>query len=134
MLLKGKRIFVLECDTYSLALMSTILRDEGAVIQIVRWGTDTLMRLREFQPVDAILLDILLPNQSNGYDVYDEIRAEPDLAHLPMVMVTAADRELERERSRSKGFDGFITKPVHFSTFGRQVAAAMAGQPVPVGQ
>ncbi|UYG09288.1 response regulator transcription factor [Halomonas sp. M4R1S46] len=62
---------------------------------------------------DLVLLDISLPDIS-GFDVLERLRADPALARLPIIMLTAHGREVEREKGLALGADDYITKP--FST------------------
>ncbi|MDN3556240.1 response regulator transcription factor [Halomonas maura] len=64
-------------------------------------------------PPDLLLLDISLPGIS-GFDVLERLRADPALARLPIIMLTAHGREVEREKGLALGADDYITKP--FST------------------
>jgi CheY-like chemotaxis protein len=130
MLLTNKRIFILEDDVHNLAIMSTMLRDQGAVVRFERWGVGTTEVLRDFLPVDIILLDLMLPKQISGYDVYDQIRAMPEMADVPIVLVTAANADAEMKRSREKGFNGFIPKPLRFGRFSKQVLAIIDGEEI----
>ncbi|MBB3232053.1 response regulator transcription factor [Halomonas stenophila] len=65
------------------------------------------------EPPDLLLLDISLPGIS-GFDVLERLRADPALARLPIIMLTAHGREVEREKGLALGADDYITKP--FST------------------
>ncbi|RTR06433.1 response regulator transcription factor [Halomonas nitroreducens] len=62
---------------------------------------------------DLVLLDISLPGIS-GFDVLERLRADPALARLPIIMLTAHGREVEREKGLALGADDYVTKP--FST------------------
>jgi CheY-like chemotaxis protein len=130
MLLKNKRIFVLEDDPTNLAIISVILREHGAVVHFERWGVDTAKQLLSFLPVDIILLDLMLPNKISGYDVYDQIRAFPELKQIPVVAVTASDSDIERKKAREKGFQGFINKPIRYTYFPKLIAAVLNGEQV----
>ncbi len=130
MLLKNRRIFILEDDATNLAIMSVMLRDQGAIIRFERWGVDTCRDLLNFVPIDLILLDLMLPNNISGYDVYDRIRALPEFDKVPIVLVTAADPDREMKKAREKGFNGFIGKPIRLGSFSRLVLKVIEGRPV----
>jgi CheY-like chemotaxis protein len=89
MLLQGKRIFVVEDDASNLAIISTILRRHGAKVLFDAWGSEALDKLVKLQPIDVILLDLNLPLGNNGYDIFRKIRATPELAKIPVALVTA---------------------------------------------
>ncbi len=61
---------------------------------------------------DIILLDVMMPD-IDGYDVCRTLKADPRTAHIPVVMVTAANRHEERIRGLEAGADDFLNKPIN---------------------
>lgn len=66
----------------------------------------------ERQPVDLILLDIMMPG-IDGFEVCERLKSNPRTAHIPVVMVTALDQPSDRVRGLKAGADDFLTKPVN---------------------
>lgn len=66
----------------------------------------------EKQPVDLILLDIMMPG-IDGFEVCERLKSNPRTAHIPVVMVTALDQPSDRVRGLKAGADDFLTKPVN---------------------
>ncbi|MCE7948045.1 MAG: response regulator [Chloroflexi bacterium CFX4] len=131
MILKEKRIFYFEDDMKNRAIVQLILEREGAVMGFERWGgREVLPRLHAFAPIELILLDLMFPNGVSGYDVYDVIRAEPAFAQIPIVAISASDPAVELPKTRTKGFAGFISKPINLRDFPLQIAAVLNGQPI----
>lgn len=130
MILENRRIFIVEDDPGNLAVTMTILRQAGAKIFFDRWGKDTLTSLRNALPIDLIVMDLMLPHGISGYDVFDTLRAEADLSAIPMVAVTAADPNSELSKVRRKGFEGYISKPIRYLAFAKQLARVIAGEQV----
>ena len=128
--LKNKRIFIVEDDVLNLAVFATSLRKSGANVFQEAWNTNTVDFLIRNLPIDLILLDIMLRNQVNGYDVFDNIRAHPKTAHIPIVGVSSLDPETEIPKAKAKGFDGFISKPIDVMAFPDQITRALAGEKV----
>ena len=60
---------------------------------------------------DIVLLDVKMPSM-DGFEVCRRLRAAPDTAHLPIVLITALDRPGDRVRGLESGADDFLTKPV----------------------
>src|SRR5258708_26114989 len=60
---------------------------------------------------DIVLLDVRMPDM-DGFEVCRRLRAAPDTAHLPIVLLTAFDRPADRMRGLESGADDFLTKPV----------------------
>lgn len=130
MLLSEKRVFIVEDKLENRAIMQMLLEQHGAKIGFERWGQNTLEKLQAFAPVDVILLDLMFPNNVTGYDVFDVIRTEPAYRFIPIVAVSAADPSTAIPLTRSKGFAGFIAKPVDYDAFPRQIAKIIDREPV----
>ncbi|MBE2195067.1 MAG: response regulator [Anaerolinea sp.] len=128
--LKGKVVFVLEDDPTNLSILGVVLEREGATMKYDRWGRETLQRIKELKPVDLILLDLNLPGAISGYDVFEQIRLDPDLKPIPIVAVSADDPVIAMPKVRSMGFDGFISKPIRFDLFGGFLARVLNGEKV----
>ena len=60
---------------------------------------------------DLVLLDVMMPGM-DGLEVCRRLRAAPETAHLPIILVTALDRPADRVRGLEAGADDFLTKPV----------------------
>jgi DNA-binding response OmpR family regulator len=65
---------------------------------------------------DLILLDVNLP-RVNGMEVLEQIRHDDDLAVIPVIMLTASDREEDVVKSYRLGSNTYIQKPVEFAKF-----------------
>lgn len=61
--------------------------------------------------VDVVLLDVMMPGM-DGYEVCRRIKAEPEMQHLPVIMVTALDQASDRVQGLEAGADDFLSKPV----------------------
>lgn len=129
MLLAKKRIFIVEDNANNLAVISAHLRTNGASIYFERWGYETPTVIQRQLPIDLILLDLMFPNGVTGYDIFSKIRQTPELAHIPIVMITAADADENMPKARALGFAGYISKPISiFIT--RQLADVLEGKSV----
>jgi CheY-like chemotaxis protein len=130
MRLQDKVIFVIEDDVSNLAVISTILKREGARTQFDRWGLETVERIQQLGHVDLILCDLMLPHGASGYKVLELIRAVPALAEIPVVAVTASDPAVELAKVQAAGFKSFIRKPISRRKFGDQLVAILNGEEI----
>ena len=73
-------------------------------------GRQALELLRGEEPVDLVLLDIMMPFVS-GFDVLQEIRRYPHRKSTPVIMLTAKGQETDRTRALELGATDFLTKP-----------------------
>ena len=125
--LLGKRIFIVEDNPMNIAVNSAILVRTGATVIQDPWNVQAIDRLRRALPVDVILLDLMLRNGISGYDIFEQIKADPKLRDIPVLAVSASDPTVEIPRAQSLGFTGFIGKPVNARLFPEQIAAAIDG-------
>jgi CheY-like chemotaxis protein len=128
MLLKDKKIFILEDQAGNLAVMATLLQREGAITRHDRWGRETVSKLQDFAPVDIILLDLMISETVTGYDVFDTIRSLQEFNHVPIVAVSASEPSVAIPETRKRGFSGFIAKPIHIDHFPKQLLQILEGE------
>jgi CheY-like chemotaxis protein len=128
MLLKDKRIFILEDHAGNLAVMLTLLQREGAITKQDRWGKETISKLQDFAPVDIILLDLMVSETVSGYDVFDDIRSLAEFVQVPIVAVSASEPSVAIPETRKRGFSGFIAKPINIDHFPKQLAQVLEGE------
>ncbi|ROR32098.1 response regulator transcription factor [Inmirania thermothiophila] len=112
----AKRVLVVDDEPNIVLSLEYLMRREGYEVQTAADGEEALARIREAPP-DLVLLDVMMPGL-DGYRVCEAVRADPALAGVRIVMLTAKGRDVERERGLALGADDYITKP--FST--REVA------------
>lgn len=112
MLLKGKRIFIVEDNAGNLAIASIYLEGQGATVRFERRGDNVPKIILAQMPIDIILMDLMLPRNVSGFGVVDQIREIPELRMIPIVAVSAADPDRAMPVARQKGLAGFICKPV----------------------
>jgi CheY-like chemotaxis protein len=130
MILNNKTIFIVEDNIQNRVIFQMALVMNGANVEFERWGKDTLGRLQAVRQVDLIILDLMLPGGVTGYDIYDEIRAVEKYQSVPIIAVSAADPSIALPKTRSKGFFGFIAKPIDDTLFPRQIADVLAGKAI----
>src|SRR5258708_32039688 len=90
MSLKNKHIFIVEDNVGNLAVASVYLEQDGARIKVERRGLKTAQAILRSLPIDIVLTDLMLPNSVSGFDIFDQIRAVPELATIPIVAVLAS--------------------------------------------
>lgn len=126
----GKRIFIVEDNAGNGTIMKILLQAAGATVYVDRFAINTLQRIQEADKIDIILMDLMLPNGVTGYDIYDQLQANPDFSHIPVIVVSASDPALEMNKARAKGFRGYISKPINNLSFAKMVGAVLEGHTV----
>jgi two-component system, OmpR family, response regulator RegX3 len=100
------RVLVVEDEeSYSDAL-AYMLRKEGFDVSVAATGPDALSEL-DRTGADIVLLDLMLPGLS-GTEVFRRIRTT---SHVPVIMVTAKDEEVDKVIGLELGADDYVTKP-----------------------
>ena len=105
------RILVIDDDLDSLKLISLLLQRQGYEVVAAPGGDEGLQKARADMP-DLILLDIMMPNM-DGYEVCRQLRGDPHLAHVPVIMFTAKTRVDDKVAGFEAGADDYLTKPTH---------------------
>lgn len=128
--LNGRRVFILEDNLENRIVYQIIFVHEGIIYEFDRWGRNTIERLKNFAPVDLIILDLMLPNNISGFDVFDQLRKDPKFETTPIIAVSASDPSSTIPKLQEKGFDGFIAKPIENARFVKQLAQILDGEPI----
>ena len=95
------------------------LEDAGFRVVFATDGLEALAIVRT-RPPDLVITDAMMPEMT-GDELVEIMKADPDLAHIPIVMATAAASPLRRQRMLERGCVAVLGKPLEESTF---VAAA----------
>jgi DNA-binding response OmpR family regulator len=101
-------------------LLTYPLERDGYRVISARDGDEALRRFGE-QPVDLVVLDVMLPHV-DGLEVCKRLRAT---SHVPIIMLTARDDEVDKVLGLELGADDYITKPFSIREFRSRVKAAL---------
>jgi two-component system, cell cycle response regulator DivK len=104
------RILCVEDNPQNMRLVRKILKHEGYIVLEAEDGASGLA-IAESEKPDLILMDINLPD-IDGLEVTRRIKAQTQLAHIPIVALTANAMYGDEERCLAAGCDGYIAKPV----------------------
>jgi len=103
----GKTIMVVDDDATARELISRYLLEAGFEVACASSGVEALKMARELKPV-AMTLDVVMP-ELDGWTVLSALKGDPDLASIPVVMVTITD---EKQRAFALGAAGYLMKPI----------------------
>src|SRR5438105_6888758 len=104
-----KKIVLIEDDSDLFALLKYNLEKDGFAFEGAQTGKGAIEMCRRERP-DVIVLDIMLPD-SDGLDICKGIRSHPELAHIPVIFLTARAAETDRIVGLEIGANDYIVKP-----------------------
>ena len=105
---KGK-ILVVDDEVYIVHILDFSLRREGYDVVTALDGEQALEKVKSDQP-ELIVLDILMP-KLDGYDACRKLRADPQTADIPIILLSAKGRNVDQRMGYDAGATDYITKP-----------------------
>lgn len=103
----GSLVLVIDDDPAVCDLLSRYLTEEGFLVETAASGEEGLQLARDTRP-DFVILDVLLPGL-DGWAVLAELKADAELAPIPVIMLTIVD---ERNRGFMLGATDYMLKPI----------------------
>ena len=126
----SKKVLIVEDNELNMKLFHDLLDSQGYQILQTREGMQAMAMARQHMP-DLILMDIQLPEIS-GLEVTKWLKDDEELAHIPIIAVTAFAMKGDEERILQGGCEAYISKPISVMHFLETVKKHL-GHPVTVG-
>ena len=115
------KVLIVEDNPEHVDLARRVLTAAGCEV-FTASDAETGLQIATDETPDVILLDLGLPDV-DGQTLLGWMRRVPELEGVPIIAVTAWPAGIAPKMVKAYGFDGYITKPIKFSTFADQVAA-----------
>ena len=108
--LKHKRILCIEDETEMIDLIRLILSRRGFQVVGAAGGIEGLEMIRQEKP-DLILLDLMMPDM-DGWEVYQQMKADEEIRSIPVIVVTAKAQSIDKVLGlHIAKVDDYIAKP-----------------------
>ena len=108
------KVMIVDDASLTVRLMQKFLQDSGYTNFVTTSRSTEAMALLLAERPDVLLLDLNMP-EVNGFDILAEMRAHPEVQHIPVLMLTAADDAATKLRALELGATDFLAKPVDTS-------------------
>ena len=105
------QILVVDDVPANIKLLEAKLTSEYYEVITATDGFEALEKAKTFKP-DLMLLDVMMPGM-DGFEACQKLKNDPELSHIPVVMVTALSEKSDRLKGLEAGADDFITKPIN---------------------
>lgn len=112
----SRSVLIADDDPDIVEAMKTVLEASGFDVLTAPNGQECLRKLRESKP-DVLILDVMMTTETEGFHVAYEIRNDPQLRHIPVLMLTAIEQKTGMSFSPEEDEDylpveDFVSKPV----------------------
>ena len=125
--ISGARILLAENNLFNQQVATEFLENVGATVCVAQNGKEAIDLLAH-ECFDCVLMDLQMP-VLDGFETTRLIRADPALAGMPVIAMTANASEEDRERCLTAGMNDFIGKPFRPDAFYAVIAKWLARQP-----
>lgn len=105
---KGTKILMVDDDKMLLDMYKERLELAGYKVEATTNGEECLAKIRQIKP-DIVLLDIMMP-KVNGYDTLASLKSDPATKDIPVIILSALVRDINKSRSIEAGADDYIIK------------------------
>ena len=103
------KVLVVDDEPFICRSLSFVLRKDDYEVFEARNGEEALEVIGAERP-DLVFLDVMMP-KLNGFDVVRRVRADPSLAGILIVLLTAKGQDADRQSGEEAGADDYMTKP-----------------------
>ena len=108
--LAGARLLIVDDTPQNLRLISDFLAEQGFELMLTRSGAQALEKIHLATP-DLVLLDVRMPDM-DGFEVCRRLKAEPSVAGIPVIFMTAVDDTAHKVEGFRLGAVDYVTKPI----------------------
>jgi len=104
------RILCVDDNDTNLYMISAIVRRAGFEVCTAKDGESGIAAVKTERP-DLVLMDVQMPG-IDGFEATRRIKADPDTQHIPVIALSAHEREEKEQEIQDSGCDAYLTKPI----------------------
>ncbi|MBW7859498.1 MAG: response regulator [Rhodocyclaceae bacterium] len=122
----ASKILIADDEQNIVISLEFLMKREGFEVVIAQDGEEAIERIRSELP-DLVLLDVMMPKKS-GFEVCQEIKGDPELQSVRILMLTAKGRDTEVAKGLALGADAYMTKPFSTKELVAKVRSMLSGE------
>jgi DNA-binding response OmpR family regulator len=122
-----RKVLVVDDEPSIAKILRKQLEVAGFDVTVAVDGEDGLAKVRDWKP-ELVLLDVMLP-KLNGHEVCKALKADPELARIPVIMLTAKTQRQDQDLAQRQGADAFLTKPFQLAELLAKVKGLLGQAP-----
>jgi DNA-binding response OmpR family regulator len=103
------QILIADDEPFVQKALTFVFRKEGFNVETASDGTEALEKIKELKP-KVVFMDVMMPKK-NGFDVCSEIKTDPELEDIYIILLTAKGQEDDIVKGYSLGANDYIIKP-----------------------
>ena len=104
-----KKILIVDDDRSITTMLQGLLSAAGYTVLVAYDGLDAMVQVKSHLP-DLIILDVMMP-EINGYDVCSNLKFDEKYKHIPIIVLTSREQELDQRIAKFMGID-YMHKPI----------------------
>jgi CheY-like chemotaxis protein len=121
-----KNVLIVDDEPNIVLSLKFLITQEGYEVRTAGSGEEALRALAEQVP-DLVILDVMMP-KPDGFEICQTIRSTPAWRGIPVIILTAKGRDVERQKGLAMGADDYITKPFATKDLVAKVQAILQGK------
>jgi two-component system cell cycle response regulator DivK len=118
-------VLIVDDEPDNVSVARKILAFNGSTVYVARNGVEGLTILQTLQPT-FVLMDLSMP-EMDGWEMLNVMRANQELARIPVIALTAHAMTGDKERVLEAGFNGYIPKPFRINSFLDEIQSCLRG-------
>lgn len=122
MMNNAKKILVVDDDKAITTLLESLLLGQGYHVTKASDGLEAMVQVKNSAP-DLIVLDIMMA-EINGYDVCSHLKFDDNFKHIPIIILTSREQELDPKLGRLMGI-GYMRKPIDSKALLEKIQATL---------
>ena len=127
---KAKTILIIEDEVDIRSFIARVLQLEGYNVLEASDGTRGMEIIKK-NPIALVLLDLRLPGP-DGWSVLREIKRNPELARIPVVVLTAIAETMQRKKTLKMGASSYLVKPLSARSLSVTIAGILQKKKLPI--